>query len=351
LPPRKALNQSVANERALHFLKVLIERYIEEGHPIGSRALAKDAGLDLSPATIRNVMADLEEMGLVVSPHTSAGRVPTVSGYRVFLDSLLTLKPLEQPEVESIRAQLDVVGEPGKLITSASQLLSGITHMAGVVRLPKRERASFRQIEFLRLSGTRVLAILVTNEEEVLNRVIHTKRIYTESELEQAANYLNAKFKGQGLRKVRSDLVQEMREAREHMDQIMARAMEMAGQVVVDSEDDEEYQIAGQTNLMDFDELASMERLKHLFQDFTEKQQILHLLDHCMDADGVQIFIGGESDYGIFDGCSLVTAPYKVEERVVGVLGVIGPTRMAYERVIPIVDVTARLLGAALKPR
>jgi heat-inducible transcriptional repressor len=307
--------------------------------------------MDLSPATIRNIMADLEEMGLVVSPHTSAGRVPTASGYRVFLDSLLTLKPLEEPEVESIRTQLDTIGEPGKLISSTSQLLSGITHMAGVVRLPKRERASFRQIEFLRLSGTRVLAILVTNQEEVLNRIIHTKRIYSESELEQAANYLNAKFKGHGLSAVRAELVQEMREARERMDQIMARALEMAGQVVVDSDEGDEYLIAGQTNLMDFDELASMERLKHLFQDFTEKQQILHLLDHCMDAEGVQIFIGGESDYGIFDGCSLVTAPYKVDEQVVGVLGVIGPTRMAYERVIPIVDVTARLLGAALKPR
>ena len=350
MPPRKALNESAANERALHFLKVLIERYIQEGHPIGSRTLAKDAGLDLSPATIRNVMADLEEMGLVVSPHTSAGRVPTVSGYRVFLDSLLTLKPLEEGEVESIRAQLGG-GEPGKLITSTSQLLSGITHMAGVVRLPKRERASFRQIEFLQLSGSRVLAILVTNEGEVLNRIIHTKRDYSASELEQTANYLNAKFAGRGLGAVRAELVQEMREAREHMDQIMARALEMAGQVVSDSDGGDDYLIAGQTNLMDFDELASMERLKHLFHDFTEKQQILHLLDHCMEAEGVQIFIGGESDYGIFDGCSLVTAPYKVDDQVVGVLGVIGPTRMAYERVIPIVDVTARLLGAALKPR
>lgn len=351
MPPKKALNESAASERALYFLKVLIERYIQEGHPIGSRTLARDASLDLSPATIRNVMADLEEMGLVVSPHTSAGRVPTVSGYRVFLDSLLTLKPLGEREVESIRSQLDDTDEPGKLISSTSQLLSGITHMAGVVRLPKRVQASFRQIEFLRLSGTRVLAILVTNEEEVLNRIIHTKRVYSESELQQAANSLNAKFAGRGLNAVRAELVQEMREAREHMDQIMARALEMAGQVVTESDDGDDYLIAGQTNLMDFDELTSMDRLKHLFQDFTEKQQILHLLNHCMDADGVQIFIGGESDYRIFDGCSVVTAPYKVDDKVVGVLGVIGPTRMAYERVIPIVDVTARLLGAALKPR
>lgn len=351
MPPRKALNESAVNERALHFLKVLIERYIQDGHPIGSRTLAKDAGLDLSPATIRNVMSDLEEMGLVASPHTSAGRIPTVSGYRMFLDCLLTLKPLGEREVVSIRSQLGPAEDPGKLMASASQLLSGITHMAGVVRLPRRRRASFRQIEFLRLSGTRVLAILVTCEEEVLNRIIHTKKAYSQAELEQAGNYLNGKFAGRGLRAVRAELVQEMKDTREHMDQIMARAVEMAGQVVEGAEEEDEYLIAGQTNLMDFDDLASMERLKHLFQAFTEKQQILHLLDHCMDAEGVQIFIGGESDYGIFDGCSIVTAPYKVDAQVVGVLGVIGPTRMAYERVIPLVDVTARLLGAALKPR
>jgi heat-inducible transcriptional repressor len=349
LSRKKALSQGAVNERAQHFLKALIERYIREGQPVGSRVLAKDAGLDLSPATVRNVMADLEDMGLVISPHTSAGRVPTISGYRLFLDSLITLRPLDHLEVDAMREQLGHTGDPGSLLESTSKLLSGITNMAGVVRLPRRERNSFRQIEFLRLSHSRVLAILVTNEEEVHNRIIHTKRQYSPAELEQAANYLNARFAGRDMGAVRERLVQEMQADRRRMDRIMARAVEMAGQVVEGPDAPGDYMLSGQTNLMEFDELANMERMKRLFEAFTEKQEILHLLDRCMGADGVQIFVGEESGYQIMDGCSLVTAPYKVDDRVVGVLGVIGPTRMHYERVIPIVDVTARLLGAALK--
>jgi heat-inducible transcriptional repressor len=287
----------------------------------------------------------------VASPHTSAGRVPTVSGFRVFLDCLITLKPLDDREVESIRARLGISEEPSRLIHLTSQLLSGITNMAGVVRLPRRDRASFQRIEFLRLSGDRVLAVLITDDEEIHNRIIHAKRVYSPAELEQAANYLNGKFAGRGMAAVRAELLQEMREAREHMDQIMARALEMAGQVVEGTGADDDYLIAGQTNLMGVDDLASMERLKQLFQAFTEKQQILHLLDRCMEAEGVQIFIGEESGYKILDGCSLVTAPYSTDGQVIGVLGVIGPTRMDYERVIPIVDATARVLGAALKHR
>ncbi len=351
MPRKKELNESKVNERAQHFLKVLIERYIQEGQPIGSRTLAKDAGLDLSPATIRNVMSDLEDMGLVASPHTSSGRVPTAMGYRLFLDSLITLRPLDLQQVESIKSQIGEVEEPGQLIQYASQLLSGITNMAGVVRLPRRERASFRQIEFLSLSGNRVLAILVTNEEEVSNRIIHTQKVYSKTELEQAANYLNGKFAGRGMDAVRMDLLHDMNKDRRDMDRIMAQAMEMAEQVVEGAEDGDDYLIAGQTNLMDFDELGSMERLKTLFEAFSEKQQILYLLDRCMGADGVQIFIGEGSGYRMLDGVSMVTAPYKVSDQVIGVLGVIGPTRMAYQNVIPIVDVTARLLGAALKPR
>ncbi len=346
---KQSMGQGAVNERAQHFLKALVERYIRDGLPVGSRILAKDAGLDLSPATVRNVMADLEDMGLVASPHTSAGRVPTISGYRLFLDSLITLKPLGHQEVDAIRERLGHVGDPGELWESTSKLLSGITNMAGVVRLPRRERNSFRQIEFLMLSQNRVLAILVTNEEEVHNRIIHTKRQYSAAELEQAANYLNARFAGRDMKSVRSKLIQEMQDDRRRMDRIMARAIEMAGQVVQGPDAPGDYKLSGQTNLMEFDELANMERMKRLFEAFTEKQEILHLLDRCMEADGVQIFVGEESGYQIMDGCSLVTAPYKVEDTVVGVLGVIGPTRMHYERVIPIVDVTARLLGSALK--
>jgi heat-inducible transcriptional repressor len=351
LTSKKAPSENPVNERASHFLKVLVERYIQDGQPIGSRTLAKDAGLDLSPATIRNVMSDLEEMGLVASPHTSAGRIPTVSGYRMFLDSLITLKPLQSVEVESIRSNLGPLDDTEHLLLSASELLSRITNMAGVVKLPKREKASFRQIEFLHLSGNRVLAIMVTNEEEVHNRIIHTQREYSSAELEQAANYINSRFIGQGIDAIRAGLLKEMREARHHVDQIMSRALEMAGKLVETTQQSDDCMIAGQTNLMDFDELANMNRLKQLFQAFTEKQQILHLLDDCMHAEGVQIFIGGESQHPLLEGCSVVTAPYQADGRVVGVLGVIGPTRMAYERVIPIVDVTARLLGAALKHR
>ncbi len=349
MTPRKAPADAAITERAQHFLKVLIERYIQDGHPVGSRTLAKEAGMDLSPATIRNVMSDLEEMGLVVSPHTSAGRIPTASGFRMFVDSLLTIKPLEEPEVANIRDQLDGDHDKPELLESGSQLLSGITNMAGVVMIPRSDPAAFRQIEFLRLSGKRVLAILVTSQGEVHNRIIDVRRAYSASQLEQAANYLNAAFAGQDVAAVRRRLMKEMQDTRTRMNEIMSKALEMAGQVFDAKGSRDDCLIAGQTNLMGFDELASMQRLRQLFDAFTEKHEILHLLDESMRADGIQIFIGEESGYEPLDNCSLVTAPYDVNGRVVGVLGVIGPTRMAYERVIPIVDVTAKLLGAALK--
>jgi heat-inducible transcriptional repressor len=348
---RKALHSNTVNERAQYFLKILVERYIREGHPVGSRTLAKDAGRDLSPATVRNVMADLEEMGLVISPHTSAGRIPTATGFRMFVDSLLILKPPQQLEVDRIRERLESDQDPAGILESASQLLSGITRMAGVVSTPRHDRINFRRIEFLDLSERRVLTILVTSEGEVHNSIIHTDRDYSESELSQAANYLNETFSGRDMRSVRAQLVQEMQDTREHMDRIMRQAVTMAGKVFDSAEAQEDCVIAGQTNLMGFDELASMDRLRRLFDAFTEKHEILHLLDKCMQADGVQIFIGEESGYELLDDCSLVTAPYTIDDEVVGVLGVIGPTRMAYDRVIPIVDITAKLLGAALKPR
>ncbi len=318
---------------------------------MGSRTLARDTGLDLSPATVRNVMSDLEELGLVASPHTSAGRVPTVLGYRFFVDSLLTLRPLRDIEIGKLKQQLGLEQEPAGLLESASQLLSGLTQMAGVVMLPKRERISIQQIEFLPLSSDRVLAIIVTNDEEVHNRIIHTRKRYTRAELDQSANYLNRTFAGQTLTGVRDRLVREMQETRERMDQIMVRSLEMAGQVFGQEERGGDCVISGQTNLMHFSELADMDRLRKLFEAFTQKHEILHLLDQCLSAQGIQIFIGEESGYRHLDNCSVITAPYEVDNEVVGVLGVIGPTRMAYDRVIPIVDVTAKLLGSALKHR
>jgi len=330
---------------------VLVERYILDGEPVGSRTLARDSGLSLSPATIRNVMSDLEDMGLVSSPHTSAGRVPTVNGYRMFIDSLVTLKPLDTIEVESLRAQLGDEGDSNALIQSASQLLSGFTHMAGVVMLPKREHVIFRQIEFLPLSGRKVLTILVTKEGEVHNRIIETHRAYSPAELVQAANVLNEHYAGAGLEDIHKRLVAEMEEARASMNKIMVDALAMAEKVIDPAENGDDLVLAGQTNLMDFDDLAQMDTLRQLFDSFTEKQELLHLLSESLNADGMQVFIGEESGYQPLNDCSLVTAPYQIDDKVVGVLGVIGPTRMAYDRVIPIVDVTAKLLGAALKNR
>lgn len=333
----------------MHFLKVLVERYIKDGQPVGSRTLAKDTGLELSPATVRNVMADLEDLGLVLSPHTSAGRIPTAAGYRLFVDSLLTVQPPSEEDIASLRMRFAEAPDAKSLVETTSRLLSGITHLAGVVMLPRHERNAFRQIELLPLSGSRVLAILVTSEGEVHNRVIVTERSFTPSQLEEAANFLNRMFTGQDIKEVRKRLLEDLKHTHENMDALMMRALTLAHEVVESAERKDDCYIAGQTNLMEFGELASMERLKQLFDAFNQKREILHILDRCIAADGVQIFIGDESGYGLLDDCSLVTTAYRVEGQVVGVLGVIGPTRMDYQRVIPIVDVTARLLAAALR--
>lgn len=349
--PATSSKKALLGERAQHLLKILVERYIRDGLPVGSRALARDAGLDLSPATIRNVMADLEELGFVRSPHTSAGRMPTVQGYRFFVDALLKVRPLDLGEVQRLKQSLDPDLNPQRLVESASTLLSGVTRMAGVVTMPRREHVAFSHIEFLPLSENRVLAILVVNQREVQNRVIHVNRGYGMDELQQVSNYLNAAFKGKDLNRARETLLGEMQEARENMNRLMVAAIEMAEKVFEREPEKEDYILAGQTNLMDFAELSNVETLRHLFEAFNQKRDILHLLDQCIRAQGVQIFIGEESGYDALDECSLVTAPYSVEGKVLGVLGVIGPTRMAYERVIPIVDVTAKLLGAALNPK
>jgi heat-inducible transcriptional repressor len=339
------------NERARRLLKALVEQYIRDGQPVGSRTLARTTGLSLSPASIRNVMADLEELGLIRAPHTSAGRVPTAQGYRMFVDSLLTVRPLDSREVMELRMQLDPDLDIKRLMATASGLLSSITRMAGVVMLPRREHLSLRHLEFLPLTDNRVLVILVLNEHEVQNRIIHTERPYSAAELQEAANFLNATYAGGDLVAMRSRLVQGMRRDRERMSQMMLAAIEMAEKALDGTPGDEDYVLAGEANLLDFRELANAEQLRQLFEAFTHKRDILHLLDQCLRAEGVHIFIGEESGHEVLGDCSVVTAPYTVGEQVLGVLGVIGPTRMAYERVIPIVDVTARLLSAALKPQ
>jgi len=344
-------NTQVLNERSLQLLKTLVERYISDGQPVGSRALSKDSDLNLSPATIRNVMADLEDLGLVHSPHTSAGRVPTVSGYRLFVDSLLTVKPLESKDLTRLHQGLSSSEDTNDVIGVASRLLSELTQMAGVVTLPKRELVCLRHIEFLSLSHTRVLVIFVTNEQEVHNKIIHTSKVFSPAELQQAANYLNSIYSGRSLDAVRKAVLKELQDDQERMNQGMLDAVKIAQLAFDQDKEKDDYVLTGETNLMGFSELSDMERLRNLFEAFSQKQGVIHLLDQCMKADGVQIFIGEESGYRAFDHCSLVTSSYSVSDEVVGVLGVIGPTRMAYEKIIPFVDVTAKLLGAALNPK
>lgn len=339
-------------ERAQQLLRALVERYIRDGSPVGSRTLSKDSRLEVSPATIRNVMADLEEMGFIASPHTSAGRIPTVKGYRMFIDSLIRVQPLRAGEVSKLEDSLVSESDPKNIIQAASTLLSGITHMAGVVTVPKQSRKQLRQIEFLRLSENQALAILVVNDKEVQNCIVNLSRSYSSAELQQAANFLNAKFAGTEISQLRKQLVEELDATRESMDQLMADAISAAQQAFEQSaEKQKSYVLAGETNLMEYSELSDVEKLRKLFEAFTKQREILDILDKCLISDGVQIFIGEESGYQLLDDCSVVTAPYAIDNDVIGVLGVIGPTRMAYERVIPIVDVTAKILGSALKSR
>jgi heat-inducible transcriptional repressor len=344
------------NERAQHLLRVLVQSYIRDGQPVGSRALSRDSGLSLSSATVRNIMADLEELGFVSSPHTSAGRIPTDRGYRFFVDALMRadLPATESEELRALREHLEATREgPKELVAAASRLLSRITHLAGVVTLPLAPAASLTQIEFVALTENRVLVILVFNDREVQNRIIQLERRYGPDELRRAANYLNEHCRSRSLNQMHSELLRQLKDTHASINQVMLDAIAIAQQVSGNSESREgiEYVIAGETNLMGLGELSSVDKLKRLFEAFTEKRDILHLLDQSLRAEGVQIFIGHESGYQILDDCSVVTAPYSTGDGVAGVLGVIGPTRMAYERVIPIVDITAKLLGTALNSR
>jgi heat-inducible transcriptional repressor len=341
------------NERAQMLLKALIENYIRDGQPVGSRTLSRDSGMSLSSATIRNVMADLEDLGFVASPHTSAGRIPTDKGYRFFVDTLLKLKPLPNDEIEEIERRLGSESSNGRaLVQTVSQMLSSVTHMAGLVTLPNPNYIALTQIEFHALSENRALAIMVMSNREVQNRVVQLDRYYSPEELRRAANYLNESFSGRSLPDVRAQLLAQLQETRQDMDQLMQDAIQVAQKVFETKADDRvEYVIAGETNLMGFAGLSNVDRLRRLFEAFNEKHDLLRLLDNCLRADGIQIFIGQDSGYRILDDISLVTAPYMLDNQVVGVLGIIGPTRMAYERVIPIVDITAKLLGSALNAR
>jgi heat-inducible transcriptional repressor len=341
---------SLLSQRAEVLLKTLIESYIEEGKPLGSRTLARRAGLDLSPATIRSVMADLEDMGLVVSPHTSAGRVPTQAGYRLFVDSLLKVSPPEMNDMERLESALRSRRDPQTVIESASDLLSQVTHMTGLVRVPRRDQETvLQQIEFISLSQNRVLVILVTKDGQVLNRVIQPDREYSASELVEAANYFNETWSGKSLRAVKQMLLDEIEQDSATMQRVVRMATEMTRRAFAEDEDvDDDFVVRGESNLLDIPELGDLGKLRQLFDAFSAKRDLLHLLDRSMHGGGINIFIGAESGYKALEDCSLVTAPYKVGEKIVGTLGVIGPTRMPYNRVISIVDVTAKLVTHAL---
>jgi heat-inducible transcriptional repressor len=340
------------DERAQHLLRVLVDRFIRDGQPVGSRTLSRQSGLDVSAATVRNIMADLEDLGFLSSPHTSAGRIPTIKGYRFFVDTLVKLTPPRGDEVSRLQEVLkEAADDPQALASSASTLLSAVTHLAGVVTVPRRAQVTLRQIEFLRLSEQRVLVILVINDREVQNRILAVRREFTNEELRQAGNYLTDHFGGQDLHQVRRSLVEELKQTRESMNALMIDAIEMAQQVFPEQDPEGEYVLAGETNLMGLEDLADVDKLRSLFEAFSRKRDLLHLLDQSMNSEGVQIFIGQESGYQLLDSCSIVAAPYGGDGQTMGVLGVIGPTRMAYERVIPIVDVTAKLIGRTLNSR
>ncbi len=339
------------NDRARFLLKRMVCRYIADGEPVGSRTLSKEENIDLSSATIRNVMADLEEMGLVVAPHTSSGRIPTVKGYRFFIEQLLEIKPLNKRTLETLRSLINASTAPNSdhILAQASAQLAEITGLAGIVMLPRWQQNTIRQIEFLPLSQQQVLVILITNDRNVQNRIIQTSRTFSPSELTEAANYLNHHFVGKDLADIRRTIIAAMERTRDDLDRLMRTVIEVASSVLpLESSPHDDYLISGQTKLMSYSEMGNLDRFRELFEAFNQKRDLLHLLDQSMQAQGIEIFIGEESGYKVLGECSVVTAPYSVDGQKIGVLGVIGPTRMKYDKVIPIVDVTAQLLGSAL---
>lgn len=339
------------NNRAKELLRILVEHYLAEGQPVGSKTLSSISTMPISSATIRNVMAGLESQGLVESPHTSAGRVPTAQGIRLFVDRLITIKPLETKEFDLLKSHLNPDQSTQQLIQQASGLLSSITNLTGVVTVAKQNQSVLRHVEFLPLPGNRILVILVVNDRDVQNRVIHTHRPYSESELQKVSNYLNQTYGGLPLEHLVDAIVKSMQDDKKHVDQLMQTSLEVAAKAIdaQSNSSQEDCIVAGKSNLIDSaTNTEHLEQVRELLDAFRSKQDILHLLKKCLQAEGVHIFIGSESGHKAFDDFSIITAPYEIDKQVVGVLGVIGPTRMAYNRVIPIVDATSKILSAAL---
>ena len=340
------------NTRQELLLKALVESFISDGQPVGSSKLSKTSDIGVSSATIRNVFVDLEDLGYIYSPHKSAGRVPTELAYRMFVDKMIKVQPVNNDLIKKLKPNLSQNIERKNIVKNTNDILSNITGLTGLISLPTQKNMQLKQIDFLNLSDNKILAILINKSNDVENKIINLEKNYSASELQEAANYLNKILSGQSVHRIRKILLNELDDMRKDMNSIMSSAITFGKKLFLDSDDtnkDDDLLVSGQTRLMNCKELSDIEKLKTLFEAFNEKNNILHLLDKSIASDGVKIFIGAESGYNVLDDCSVVSAPYKFDNDVVGVLGVIGPKRMAYDRVIPIVDITAKLLTDALK--
>ncbi len=348
---RRIASEGSLDPRTRQLLRALIGRYIRDGEPVGSQTLARHAGLDISPATIRNILADLEEIGLLAAPHTSAGRVPTVRGLRVFVDSLIEWRQPAERQIQMIQEGLAARASTQDVLREASSRLSDISRFVGLVTVPRRDRFAFRHIDFVRLDERRVLAILVFTDGEVQNRAVEVPRPLSPDDLEWIANYLNQNYAGLGLAEIRERLVAELEDQRREVDRRMAATVALA-QATLGQGEDEDVLVSGQTKLMGGTQgLADVERLRELFEAFQRKHELLQVLEGCLRADGVRLFIGEESGVTSMEQCSLIAAPYASGGRVLGVLGVIGPTRMDYDRVITTVQATAQALSRTMSER
>jgi len=340
------------NNRQELLLKALVESFISDGQPVGSTKLSQTQNIAISSATIRGVFGDLEDLGYIYSPHKSAGRVPTALGYRMFVDKMVKVQPVDIDLIQKLKINLSKDQERKSIIKKTNEVLSSITELTGIISLPTQKNAELKQIDFLKLSDDKILAILINKNNDVENKIINLDRVYSPSELQEASNYLNAIISGQSVLHIRKILLNELEEMRKDMNSIMSSAITFGKKLFLDTDDlndDSDLLVTGQTRLMNCKELSDIDTLKTLFEAFSEKNNILHLLDKSISSNGVKIFIGAESGYNVLDDCSIVSAPYRFDNDVVGVLGVIGPKRMAYDRVIPIVDITAKLLSEALK--
>lgn len=335
------------NDRAQLLLKGIVERYIVDGQPVASKTLAAETSIGLSAATIRSVMAELEDKGYLFSPHTSAGRIPTTQGFRLFVDHLVSVDPVDHRQVEALQNEVGAEGSTSRLIESVSSILAQFSHMASIIQVPSPALATLRHVDFLSLGGNRVLVILVTGDSDVQNRVIETNRIYAPIELERVGNYLNMECAGQTLEQARLVLRNELSKVHGEVNEIMSAIIDLGHRYAREARSDADIVVKGETNLLS--PSADSGRLQALFDAFHEKSEILAVLEECIQAKGVEIFIGAESEYEFIADCSLITSPYEQDGQIIGVLGVIGPTRMDYQRVIPIVEISAKILSSALK--